>query len=85
MKAPVVLVTAALTLAILLAAAFMIATETRGAETLVPDAVQRSPGDAKHGPVTLRRRARTHRNSCEAWTPDQQGSAAALPCVRERS
>jgi hypothetical protein len=29
----------------------------------VPDAVQRSPGDAKHRSVTLLRRAGTHRAS----------------------
>lgn len=44
MKAPVVLVTAALTLAILLAAAFMIATETRGADAPWPSVVTREGG-----------------------------------------
>ena len=39
MKAPVVLVTAALTVAILLAASFLIATGTRGEDSLWPVAV----------------------------------------------
>jgi hypothetical protein len=42
MKAPVVLVTAALTVAILLAASFLIATGTRGEDGLWPRAVTSS-------------------------------------------
>jgi hypothetical protein len=37
----------------------------------VPDTVQRSPGDAKHRPVTLLRRAGTHPEFI-SWAPDQQ-------------
>jgi hypothetical protein len=43
MKAPVVLVTAALTVAILLAASLLIATGTRGEDLLWPHAVRSSP------------------------------------------
>jgi hypothetical protein len=43
----------------------------------VPDAVQRSPGDAQASSSTLRRRAGTHEGTFrEAWAPDQQRIAA---------
>jgi hypothetical protein len=50
MKAPVVLVTATLTVAILLAASFLIATGTRGEEARGPHHAV-TPQPVRHGPA----------------------------------
>src|SRR6202041_3141026 len=48
-----------------------------GDECRVPDAAQRSPGDAKHRPV----RCTAEPGPIESfmWTPDQQRTASAAP------
>jgi hypothetical protein len=48
------------------------------ARSRVPDAVQRSPGDAKHRPVRCSAEPGPMRTGLTAiWTPDQQRTAIA--------